>query len=183
MIDQTGFGMIMEDISPTAKSTKYSTTAKAFHWGFVVLFIYGIGKQVDDISLLEDFALLRFELIFAIILVLLLAFRFLYMTKTQKSSLPEETSALQKLAAKLVHLGMYASLAAIAISGILIGGIYWMGMKDGLLIEAIVAVHELAVTTSYLLIGLHISAAVFHRFKHDGVWNSMVPFWKETKTK
>jgi cytochrome b561 len=56
-------------------------------------------------------------------------------------------------------------------------------MKDGLLIEAIIAVHELAVTTSYLLIGLHISAAVFHRFKHDGVWNSMVPVWKETKTK
>ena len=182
MIDQTGLWKIMEDINPTAKSTKYSTTAKAFHWGFVVLFIYGIGKQVDDISLLEDFALLRFELIFAIILVVLLAFRFLYMTKTQKSSLPEETSALQKLAAKVVHLGMYASLAAIAISGILIGGIYWMG-KDGLLIEAIIAVHELAVTTSYSLIGLHISAAVFHRFKHDGVWNSMVPFWKETKTK
>ena len=183
MIDQTGLWKIMEDINPTAKSTKYSTTAKAFHWGFVVLFIYGIGKQVDDISLLEDFALLRSELIFALILVLLLAFRFLYMTKTQKSSLPEETSALQKLAAKVVHLGMYASLAAIAISGILIGGIYWMGMKDGLLIEAIVAVHELAVTTSYSLIGLHISAAVFHRFKHDGVWNSMVPVWKETKTK
>jgi len=183
MKHQTGFEMIMADINPTAKSTKYSTTAKAFHWVFVVLFIYGIGKQVDDISLLEDFALLRFELIFAIILVLLLAFRFLYMTKTQKSSLPEETSALQKLAAKMVHLGMYASLAAIAISGILIGCIYWMGMKDGLLIEAIIAVHELAVTTSYSLIGLHISAAVFHRFKHDGVWNSMVPVWKETKTK
>ena len=182
-IHQTGFAMTIKDINPTAKSTEYSTTAKAFHWGFVVLFIYGVGKQVDDISLLEDFALLRFELIFAIILVLLLALRFLYMTKTQKSSLPEETSALQKFAAKVVHLGMYASLAAIAISGILIGGIYWTGMKDGFLIDAIIAVHELAVTTSYSLIGLHISAAVFHRLKHDGVWNSMVPVWKETKTK
>ena len=173
----------MDGTNPAAKGTKYSTTAKVFHWGFVVLFAYGIAKQVDDISQLEDFSLLRFELIFATLLVLLLAFRFLYMTKTQKSSLPEETSALQKLAAKVVHLGMYASLAAIAISGILIGGSYWMGMNGGLLIEAIIAVHELAVTTSYLLIGLHISAAVFHRFKHDGVWNSMVPFWKETKTK
>ena len=167
----------------TAYRANYSTTAKFLHWGFVVLFAYGVAKQVDDISQLEDFSLLRFELIFATLLVLLLAFRFLYMTKTQKSSLPEETSALQKLAAKVVHLGMYASLAAIAISGILIGGSYWMGMNGGLLIEAIIAVHELAVTTSYLLIGLHISAAVFHRFKHDGVWNSMVPFWKETKTK
>jgi hypothetical protein len=48
MIDQTGLWKIMEDINPTAKSTKYSTTAKAFHWGFVILFIYGLSKQVDD---------------------------------------------------------------------------------------------------------------------------------------
>ena len=175
--------MTMDRTNQTAKSTKYTTIAKVFHWGFVVLFAYGIAKQVDDISQLEDFALLRFELIFATILILLLAVRFLYMTKTQTSSLPEETSAFQKLAAKLVHLGMYASLATIALSGILIGGIYWMGMKEGLLIESIIAVHELAVTASYWLIGVHVAAAVFHRFKNDGVWNSMVPIWKETETK
>ena len=173
----------MDGTNPAAKGTKYSTTAKVFHWGFVVLFAYGIAKQVDNISQLEDFVLLRFELIFATILIVLLAVRFVYMTKTQKSSLPEETSAFQKLAAKLVHLGMYASLTTIALSGILIGCIYWMGMKDGLLIEGIIAVHELAVTASYWLIGVHVAAAVFHRFKNDGVWNSMVPVWKETETK
>jgi cytochrome b561 len=158
---------------------QYSKLAKAFHWGFVVLFAYGIAKQVDDISQLEDFALLRFELIFATIMILLLAIRFLYMAKTQTSSLPEETSTFQRLAAKLVHLGMYLSLATIAVSGILIGGIYWIGMKDGLLIEGIIAVHELAVTASYWLIGVHVAAAVFHRLKQDGVWSSMVPIWKE----
>ena len=173
----------MDDTNTIAKSTNYSTTAKFFHWGFVVLFAYGIAKQVDDISQLEDFALLRFELIFATLLILLLAVRFLYMTKTQTSSLPSETSSFQKLAAKLVHLGMYASLTTIALSGILIGCIYWMGMKEGLLIESIITVHELAVTVSYWLIGIHIAAAVFHRFKNDGVWNSMVPVWKETETK
>ena len=162
---------------------KYSKLAKVFHWGFVVLFAYGIAKQVDDISQLEDFALLRFELIFATIMILLLAIRFLYMVKTQTSSLPEETSAFQRLAAKLVHLGMYVSLATIAVSGILIGGIYWIGMKDGLLIDGIIAVHELAVTASYWLIGLHVAAAVFHRLKQDGVWSSMVPIWKEVDNK
>jgi cytochrome b561 len=181
--DKTLFGMTMERKNSTSESPKYSTTAKVFHWGFVVLFAYGIAKQVDDISQLEDFALLRFELIFATILILLLAIRFLYMTKTQASSLPKETSAFQKLAAKLVHLGMYASLTSIALSGILIGGIYWMGIKEGLLIEGIITVHELAVTASYWLIGLHIVAAVFHRFKNDGVWNSMVPVCKEKETK
>ena len=158
---------------------QYSKLAKVFHWGFVVLFAYGIAKQVDDISQLEDFALLRFELIFATIMILLLAIRFLYMAKTQTSSLPEETSTFQRLVAKLVHLGMYLSLATIAVSGILIGGIYWIGMKDGLLIEGIIAVHELAVTASYWLIGVHVAAAVFHRLKQDGVWSSMVPIWKE----
>ena len=162
---------------------QYSELAKVFHWGFVALFAYGITKQVDDISQLEDFALLRFELIFATIMILLLAIRFLYMAKTQTSSLPKETSAFQRLAAKLVHLGMYVLLATIAVSGILIGGIYWIGMKDGLLIEGIIAVHELAVTASYWLIGVHVAAALFHRLKQDGVWSSMVPFWKEVETK
>ena len=160
-------------------AVQYSELAKVFHWGFVALFAYGITKQVDDISQLEDFALLRFELIFATIMILLLAIRFLYMAKTQTSSLPKETSAFQRLAAKLVHLGMYVLLATIAVSGILIGGIYWIGMKDGLLIEGIIAVHELAVTASYWLIGVHVAAALFHRLKQDGVWSSMVPIWKE----
>ena len=102
-------------------SVQYSNLAKIFHWGFVVLFAYGISKQVDDISQLENFALLRFELIFAVTMILLLAIRFLYMTKKQSSSLPAETPVFQKLAAKLVHLGMYLSLATIAVSGILIG--------------------------------------------------------------
>ena len=162
---------------------QYSELAKVFHWGFVALFAYGITKQVDDISQLEDFALLRFELIFATIMILLLAIRFLYMAKTQTSSLPKETSVFQRLAAKLVHLGMYVLLATIAVSGILIGGIYWIGMKDGLLIEGIIAVHELAVTASYWLIGVHVAAALFHRLKQDGVWSSMVPIWKEVDNK
>ena len=160
-------------------SPQYGLLAKIFHWGFVVLFLYGILKQVDDISELADIALLKFELLFAFILIVLLVARFTYMTKTQTSSLPKETSALQKLLAKLVHLAMYLALASIALSGILIGVLYWMGIKSGLFIVLVVNVHEMSVTACYWLIGLHVSAALFHRFKNDGVWSSMVPFWRE----
>ena len=159
----------------------YSLIAKLLHWGFVALFAYGIAKQVDDISQLEDFALLRFELIFATIFLTMLALRFLYMSRAQSSSLPTETSTLQKLAAKLAHLGMYASLAAIAITGILISVFYWIGIKNGLFVQGLVTLHELAVTLSYWLIGIHVVAAVCHRFKGDGVWDSMVPVWKEKR--
>ena len=33
---------------------KYSFIAKFWHWGFVLLFIYGVAKQVDEIEQLED---------------------------------------------------------------------------------------------------------------------------------
>ena len=89
--------------------------------------------------------------------------------ETHSSALPDETHPMQKLAARLVHLGMYVSLATIAISGIFVSVIYWIGIKDGLLIEGIIVVHELAVTTSYWLIACHVAAALFHRFKRDGV--------------
>ncbi len=40
--------------------------------------------------------------------------------------------------------------------------------------------HEFFVQISYLLIVLHISAAVYHRRKGDGIWSAMVPyFWRE----
>jgi len=163
-------------------SPQHSLLAKIFHWGFVALFLYGILKQVGDISELADIALLRFELLFAFVLIVLLAARFTYMTKTQTSSLPKETSALQKLLAKLVHQAMYLALASIALSGILIGVLYWIGIKNGLFIALVVNVHEVSVTASYWLIGLHVAAAFFHRFKNDGVWSSMVPVWRERET-
>ena len=163
-------------------SPQHSLLAKIFHWGFVVLFLYGILKQVDDISELADIALLRFELLFAFVLIVLLAARFTYMTKTQTSSLPKETSALQKLLARSVHLAMYLALASIALSGILIGVLYWMGINNSLFIALVISVHEVSVTACYWLIGLHVAAAFFHRFKNDGVWSSMVPVWKERET-
>ena len=38
---------------------------KTFHWFFIILYAYGIFKQIDDISQLEDKGLLVFEVAFA----------------------------------------------------------------------------------------------------------------------
>jgi len=73
----------------------FSTLAKLMHWGFVLLFIYGLLKQIDSINQLEDDNLLRFEVLFASVFLSLLAIRFVYMKKTQKSSLPERTPRSQ----------------------------------------------------------------------------------------
>ena len=159
--------------------SNFSSIAKFMHWSFVLLFIYGLLKQIDELNQLEDKALLQFEVIFATVFVLLLLIRFIYMKTTQKSSLPDSTPKSQLLAARVVHYGMYACLALIPLTGLLIGLLFWLGFEDGFLINTVVEVHEFSVSVIYWLIGLHILAAIFHRLKNDGVWSSMVPFLKE----
>ena len=158
---------------------KYSFFAKFWHWGFVLLFVYGVAKQVDDIKQLEDKFFFQFEIIFALLFLFLLIIRFVYMNKTQETSLPDDTSKFQKIAARTVHLGMYITLAGTAVTGLLIGLFYWLDFKDGLLIDLLTAIHSFIVNALYCLIGIHIIAAVYHRLKKDGVWSSMVPFFRE----
>ena len=158
---------------------QYSFLAKFWHWGFVLLFIYGVAKQVDEIEQLEDKFFFQFEIVFALLFLFLLIIRFLYMNKTQETSLPDDTSKFQKIAARSVHLGMYITLAGTAITGLLIGLFYWLDFKSGLLIDLLTVIHSFVINALYWLIGIHLVAAVYHRLKKDGVWSSMVPFFKE----
>ena len=157
---------------------KYSFLAKLFHWGFVLLFIYGIAKQLNNIEQLEDKFFFQFEIVFALIFLILLLMRFIYMKKTQKTSLPEDTSKVQKVVARGVHLAMYSCLAGTALSGLLIGFLFWLGFKQGIIIDLVTAVHTFVINLLYWLIAIHIIAAIYHRFKKDGVWNSMTLFSK-----
>ena len=166
-------------MSNNINKKKYGYIAKFWHWGFVLLFIYGVAKQVDDIEQLEDKFFFQFEIFFALLFLFLLVIRFVYMSKTQETSLPDDTSKIQKIAARAVHLGMYTTLAGTAITGLLIGLFYWLRFKEGLFIDFLTAIHSFIVNALYWLIGIHVIAAVYHRFKKDGVWSSMVPFLKE----
>ena len=77
---------------------------------------------------------------------------------------------------------MYAGLFLVAATGLTIGGLYWAGIKSGSAMEAALLLHEIAINTSYFLILGHVVAAIFHRRKRDGIWNAMVPVWKESGT-
>jgi cytochrome b561 len=162
----------MSETSQEITKSDFSLTAKIFHWSFVILFAYGISKQI------EDLALLKFEIAFAFLFFLFLVVRFFYMTRTQKSSLPRNTPKIQKIAAKSVHYGMYIGMASIALSGLVIGFLYWLGLKSGIIIDIIIGWHETSVSIVYWLIGIHLLGAIYHRIKNDGVWNSMVPIFK-----
>ncbi|NET73462.1 MAG: cytochrome b/b6 domain-containing protein [Sphaerospermopsis sp. SIO1G2] len=159
----------------------HSLLAKAFHWGFVLVFAYAILKQVGNVSDLADTALLRFEVVFALGFLGLLAVRFVYMRMTRPPALPEDTPRPIKLMARAGHLAMYVSLASIAVSGLLIAAIYSTSGPDSWMMEPVLGLHGAAVTASYVTIGLHVAAALFHRLKGDGIWSAMVPVWTEQK--
>ncbi len=134
---------------------------------------------MDNVRQLEDSALLRFEIGFATLFLFILAIRYVYVTKTQRLALPPEAGRFQRMAARLVHLGMYAGLASIAVTGLLIALLSWLGLRDGLLMQVVTNLQEVAVTLSYWLIGMYVLAAVCHRLQCDGVWSAMTPVWKE----
>ena len=126
---------------------QHSLLGKSLHWFFVFLFGYGVFKQIENKEQLNDVGLLISEMFFAVAFLLFITFRFIYMKRSYKTALPSETSKIQRIAAKFVHTSMYFVLTGIAISGLGIGTLFWLGYKDGLLIETIIWVHELLFST------------------------------------
>ena len=106
--------------------------AKLVHWTFIPLYAYGIFKQVDDISQLEDSALLVFESIFAAVFLLILILRFTYMRRFNKFQVATETPhRIHTFVSKSVHRGMYAALILLPLSGLIIAALYSQGIKSG----------------------------------------------------
>ena len=68
------------------------------------------------------------------------------------------------------------------LSGLLIAGLFTQGVKDGPLQDIALALHEISASLSYVLIAVHVGAAMWSRVKGEGVWTSMVPVWKEGGT-
>ena len=69
-------------------SRSYSVMAKFIHWAFIGVFAIGVINQVDEVEELESAVLLVTEVVFAVVFLSLLLFRFIYM-RTAKAALPQ----------------------------------------------------------------------------------------------
>ena len=69
-------------------SANHTLLGKVFHWAFVLLYAYGIFKQIDDLEQLEDAALLQFEILFASVFLLLVVIRYGYMRRFETFKAP-----------------------------------------------------------------------------------------------
>ena len=99
------------------------------------------------------------------------------------TALPDTTEPKIRYLACAVHIGMYLSLSMIAVTGLLIGALFWQGQKTGSMMEFTLIAHELFVIATYWLIGAHVVGALYHRRLGDGIWDSMVPFFSERPSK
>ena len=160
----------------------HTRLAKTIHWSFIILYVYGIVKQVDDISDLEDSKLLIFEVVFAAVFLAIVIGRYFYMRKVETmhaSTVP--VHRVHKIIAKSVHSSMYIVLVLLPLSGLAIAFLFNQGIKDGTMQLVALSVHEFAATASYVLIAIHVSAAIYSRIKGEGVWSSMVPILNDEK--
>ena len=168
----------------------HTRLAKIIHWSFVGLYLYGIVKQVDDLSSLEDAKLLWFEVGFATLFLVIVLARYFYMRRfetLQGATVP--VHVVHKRFARAVHISMYLCLIMLPVTGLMIAGLYSQGYRDATpdepqtVMDIVLDLHGAAADLSYLLIILHIFAAVYSRIKGEGVWSSMVPLLnKETPT-
>ena len=151
--------------------------AKLIHWTFIPLYAYGIFKQVDDLNQLKDESLLNFEILFAIVFLIIVLLRYFYMKDTPALlGANDDMHKAHLYIAKTVHRLVYFSLIMLPTTGLLIAGLFNLGIGR---IDIAIAIHEFSAFLSYTVIGLHVGASIYSRFKGEGLWNSMVPIWKE----
>ncbi|MEM8682165.1 MAG: cytochrome b/b6 domain-containing protein [Pseudomonadota bacterium] len=157
----------------------HSWLARLFHWGFIVVLAVGLIRQIDEVEELDDVTLLIEETIFALVFLVLLLFRFLYMTSRRREKLhPGPTPRLLRIE-RAIHLGMYLSLSALAVTGLMIGGLYASTINAPLTFAFVLWSHEASYWVSVNLIIAHVAFAIYHRLRRDGVWSSMVPVFTE----
>ena len=156
----------------------HTTLAKFIHWTFTLLYAYGIFKQVDDLTELQNPSLLNFEILFATIFLILVLVRYFYMKDAPTLlGAHEDVSRGHLFIAKTVHRLVYFSLIMLPTTGLLIAGLFNLGMGG---IELAIALHEFSAFLSYVVIALHVGASLYSRIKGEGLWNAMVPVWKES---
>ena len=162
----------------------HTLLARSIHWSFIVLYLYGLSKQIGELDELQDNGLLLFEIIFATVFLVIVILRYSYMSRFKTFlGAREPVHIVHYYLARSLHKAMYVVFILLPLSGLLIAALYTKGYQseDELLMEAALGLHSLAAQASAVLILAHIGAAVYSRIKGEGVWSSMVPILKENK--
>lgn len=151
----------MADFTPEIST--YSPMQKRLHWAVVILlalqylFFDGMGRPfhqlMDGLPAWNTTVVLH--LVIGVLILLAAIWRLALRRSHGVPAEPEGTPDHAKLAAKAVHIGIYAVLIILPISG----SVAWFGK-----IGAPAEVHEILTNVLLALVGIHVLAALVHQF-------------------
>ena len=133
----------------SAIAKPHGFVTKGLHWLSAALIAYGYYKGLDDVSQVADPATYRFEINFALAVGAAFLVRLIW-TKTFAGAtrLPKEAPQWEHKASKLVHIGLYASVFMIVLSGLAIAFGYATPTLSGVFVTAMIGLHEVVLPTA-----------------------------------
>lgn len=171
---------------------RYSTVSLVFHWGIaalvigqILLVMAGDAAQGEDARVFRD----THKAVGISLLVLTLA-RIGWRVANPPPPMPADMKRWEKIAARATHVGFYAALLILPLSGWLASSaagrdINWFGLFDWPLLPVgggreaagqFMDVHRAVVKGLYVLLALHVLAALKHHFiNKDNVLHRMLP--------
>ena len=179
----------VQDFTGMHVQKSHTLLARSIHWSFILLYLYGIFKQVNELDELEDSTLLLSEIVFATVFLVIVILRYSYMRRFNTFlGAREPVHIVHYYFARTVHRAMYACFILLPLTGLMIAGLYSQGYtvnatpdEEQTVMDLVLDLHGAVADLSYMLIFLHIGAAIYSRIKGEGVWSSMVPILKEDK--
>ena len=159
----------------TTVAKPHGFVTRGIHWLSAALIGFGYLKGLDSVSQLADPAVLRFEIVYAVGVGLLFAIRFLWTKYVGgPTRLPKGAPGWEHSVSRAVHIGLYASVFGIVLSGLGIALAYSVPALGGFGLAGLLALHELSLAILPILLFGHIAGAIWHKLvRRDGVLESM----------
>jgi cytochrome b561 len=182
----------------TSTPTRYSAVAQAFHWIIAALIVtqFTLAWMAEDLPLgAHKLGLLARHKSFGMTVLMLAVLRLLWRLFNPPPALPDGMSKIERLLAKATHVGFYALLFAMPLTGWLMSSaknysVSWFGLftwpnligKNEDNFDWLRSTHEILSDALFVLAVLHILAALKHHFwNKDDVLMRMLPFKKSEK--
>lgn len=175
----------------TLRPVRYSGIAIALHWAIALLLLFqiGLGWALEDLPKgVVQFAGYQFHKSIGIT-ILLLSLARLAVRLFRPRPAPVQDGKAQMLLASAVHVLLYAmmivgpltgwiivSTAKVRLQTMLFGTVPWPDLPVGQgLHEPAEVLHGALGTVGIILIGLHVTGALYHHFKREDVIGRMLP--------
>ena len=174
---------------------RWGAFAQLLHWVIVVLLIVQVtlASLADDLPLgMKKLALLARHKSFGITILALAVIRLLWRWMNPTPPLPGTLKPYERALANFTHAALYILLFAMPLTGWTMSSargfpVSWFGFiqlpdlvpKNKPLYDALLATHQTLAWVLYVVVALHVLAALKHHFMlKDNVLRRMLPFTK-----